>query len=243
MSDDIFTSNDRNEAQSVVDTLVGEGKKYKTIEDLAKSRLEADSHIERLENENKLTREQMIELEKKADKEGTIASLIETIKSSNTQGTDEGNQPISDDDLSKKIDEILGSKTEKQTRDSNYKEATQAVLDKVNGDVEAAKSYVAERARQLGTTAEKLKALGEESPKAFKELMNVGRSTGSPGVTSIGGFKPPGDTVTIVDGHRTKAYYEAMKKEMGVSKYWSDRKLQAQYTKDAMALGDRFNSN
>src|SRR5690606_26975993 len=38
--------------QAAIDLLVGEDKKYKTVEDLAKSRLEADEFIERLKREN-----------------------------------------------------------------------------------------------------------------------------------------------------------------------------------------------
>jgi hypothetical protein len=41
-------------ADSYVDQLVGEGKKYATAEDLAKSRLHADDYIKQLEAENKL---------------------------------------------------------------------------------------------------------------------------------------------------------------------------------------------
>ena len=243
MSDDVFgTAPTGEQSSSLIEQLVGEGKKFATVEDLAKGKLEADSFIEQLQGENKLTREQLIELEGKTNKQATIAELIDVVKGSTQQGTEEGNQPLSDEILSKKIEEILGSKNEEQTRDSNFKQANQAVLDKVNGDVEAANSYVAERAKQLGTSVEKLKSLGEESPAAFRELMKLDPSTGSPGVTSIGGVTPPQDTPQVIDGHKTKAYYDHLKKEIGPQKYWSDTKIQAQYLKDATALADRFNN-
>jgi hypothetical protein len=240
MADVFDTPQTGAQESSLIDELVGEGKKFATIEDLAKGKLEADSFIEQLQGENKLTREQLIELEGKTNKQATIAELIDVVKGSNKQETEEGNQPISDDILSKKIEEILGNKTVEQTRETNYKQANQAVLDKVNGDVEAAKSYVAERAKQLGTSVEKLKALGEESPVAFRELMKLDPSTGSPGVTSLAGVTPPQNTPLVIEGHKTKAYYDQLKKEIGPQKYWSDTKIQAQYLKDATALEDRF---
>jgi len=239
---DVFEKSPTGQEGSLVEQLVGEGKKFATVEDLAKGKLEADSFIEQLEGENKLTREQLAAIEGQSEKQATIAELIEAVKGSNKQEVAEGNQPVSDDDLSKKIEEIIGSKNAEQTREANFKQANQAVLDKVNGDVEAAKSYVAERAKQLGTSVERLKSLGEESPAAFRELMKLDPSTGSPGVASIAGVQPPQDTPTAIEGHHTKAYYDQLKKEIGPGKYWTDTKIQAQYLKDATALGDRFNN-
>ncbi len=139
----------------------------------------------------------------------------------------------------------MDGRTEAQTRASNFKQANQSVLDKFDGDVEAARAYTAERAKQLGMSTDKLRALGEESPSAFRTLMDVKPSTGSQSVTALPevnverGANPAAQEV--VDGVRTKAYYDRLKKELGPAKYWNDTKIQGQYFKDAQALGDRFN--
>ena len=244
MSEDVFAQTE-GVSESALQQLVGEGKKFETIEDLAKGKMEADAFIERLEGENKLTREEMAELEVKAQKQHTISELIETVKKTNEQGIKEGNQPISKDDLSNMVKSIMDGEHEQQTKALNRKQANQAVLDKVNGDVEAARTYVAERARQLNTSVEKLQALSEDSPTAFQTLMDVNQSTGSQGITAIPGAQTgsmQSERETVIDGHKTKAYYDNLKREIGSSVYWNDSKIQGQYYKDAVALGDRFNN-
>jgi len=243
-NEDVFAQTTGVE-ESALQQLVGEGKKFATIEDLAKGKLEADSFIERLEGENKLTREEMAELEVKAQKQHTISELIETVKKTNEQGAKEGNQPISEDDLSNMVKSIMDGEHESQTKALNRKQANQAVLDKVNGDVEAARTYVAERAKQLNISVEKLQTLSEESPTAFQTLMEVNQSTGTQSISAISGVQVgsvQSHQETVIDGHKTKAYYDNLKKEMGSSLYWNDSKIQGQYYKDAVALGDRFNN-
>lgn len=241
MSDDVFTQDQSEENGSLVEQLVGEGKKYKTVEELAKGRLEADKYIEQLENENKLTREQMAELEASKDKQATIADLIESVKKANKQDPDSANH-VTDEELSKKIKSIIQGEKESSTKESNRLRANKAVLDKMNGDVEAAKSYVAERAKALGMTVKDLQTLGETSPDAFHKLMETKSSTVSPSVSSLPGQRNvSGNTAQVIDGHRTKAYYDQLKKDVGIQRYWNDPKIQGQYLKDSMALGDRFN--
>ena len=240
MTDDVFSQTGTSEG-SALSELVGEGKKFATIEDLAKGKQEADAFIERLESEAKLKSEQMVELEKKAQKEHTVSELIQAVKKTNEQATTDGNQPVTPEDLSEMVKSIMDGEHVEQTKATNRAQANKAVLDKVNGDVEAARSYVAERARAHGTTVDKLQALGEESPSAFQKLMEINPSNVQQGVTSLPGQQAPTDTATVIEGHKTKAYYTALKKEMGAGAYWRDTKVQAAYHNDAMFLKERFN--
>lgn len=251
MSDDVFAKttgagDDAAAQRSTLAELVGEGKKFATIEDLAKGKLESDQFIEQLQNENKLVREQMAELEAKKVKEHTVADLVDAVKQANKQATEEGNQPISEDRLSTMVREIMEGELEAQTRAENRSRANKAVLDKVNGDVEAARSYVAERAKELGMSVENLEVLSESSPSAFLKLIGQEPHTGS---QSTAGIHNTANTARlegtakqdVIDGHHTKHYYDKLKAELGPAKYWNDTKIQAQYLKDATALADRFN--
>jgi hypothetical protein len=249
MTDDVFSQTKGNESKghdnSPLADLVGDDKKFKSLDDLANGKLEADKHIETLEGELKQVRTQMAELEEQANKSKTVSDLVDAVKKAN-RAEQEGNQPVSEEQLQEMVASIMDGRHEKQTRLANYQQANQSVLDKFNGDVEAARTYTAERARQLGITTDKLKALGEESPSAFKQLMEVPSSTGSQGVVAVPEVQMPGGGSPahqeVVDGHHTKAYYDRIKRDMGPSKYWNDTKIQHQYYRDALALGDRFNN-
>lgn len=250
MSDDVFSQtegagNDDAGNASAVAELVGEGKKFATIEELAKGKLEADAFIEQLQNENKLTRQQIAELEQKKAKEASVADLVDAVKQANSKADEEGNQPISEDALSKMVREIMEGESEAQTKASNRAKANKAVLDKVDGDVEAAKSYVAEKAKELGTSVERLQTLSEDSPTAFLKLIEAQPNTGSQSTSALPGNQSASFDSRVpqmeIDGHKTKAYYDKLKQDIGPAKYWNDTKIQAAYLKDATALSDRFN--
>lgn len=252
MTDDVFSQTTGNEEQpevisqetkSYLEELVGEGKKFKSPEDLAKSKIEADKHLKQLEGELAALRQQMAEKDVEADKSATAATLIEAIKqaSSSKEGED---QQLPKEQLEQMVRSIIDTKSSEETKRTNYREANQFVLDKFKGDVEAARTYTAERAKQLGMDVNTLKALGEESPAAFKRLMESSQSTGSQGVTGLHETHVDNRSAggqQMIDGHRTRAYYNALKKEIGAGKFWTDHKIQGEMYKDQMALGDRFN--
>ena len=246
-NDDVFAQTEgENGGTDPLTELVGDGKKFKTVQELAKGKLESDQFIDQLQGELKQVRDQMSQLEETASKKETVSDLIAAVKQAN-KATEGGKDPITEENLKEMVDSIMDNRYEKQTRLTNYQQANQAVLDKFNGDVEAARTYIAERAKQLGLTADKLKALGEESPSAFRQLMEVASKTGSQSVTGIPeihrerGQNPA--SAEVIDGHHTKAYYDRLKKEMGRQQYWNNTKVQGQYYRDALALGDRFNKS
>lgn len=248
MTDDVFSKTGENSEgeRNPLNELVGDGKKFASIDELAKGKLEADQFIEQLKGELQQTREQMVELESVASKKATVAELIDAVKQTNKKVDEDGNQPISEEQLKEMVDSIMDNRYEKQTRLTNYQQANQSVLDMFKGDVEAARTYMAERSKELGISTDRLKALGEESPSAFKQLMQVKQSTGSPqsvtGLPEVNVERGPNPAaVESIDGHHTKAYYDRLKQDLGLAKYWNDTKIQGAYFKDAQALGDRFN--
>lgn len=242
---DVFTPETKEgENESLVEKLVGEDKKFKTTEDLAKGKLEADTFIEQLKEEVKIAREKLGELEEGKNKDDKIAELLEEVRKSQKQGQEGGDTKLSEEDLSKKIKEIMQGESAAATARKNRDLVNQAVLAKVDGNVEAARTYVSERAKQLGMTPEGLAELGEKSPEAFIKLIDGDPSTVKQGVVTLpdqSRHGQDGSTVYEIDGHKTKAYYDKLKKDMGPAKYWNDVKVQGAYAKDAMALAERFN--
>jgi len=246
MSDVFDATTVSNEGGSALDQLVGEGKKFKTIEDLAAGKLKSDQHVEQLEGENKVAREKVAELEGASDQSATVADLIKAVRS-NPEGAPAGDKPISEEALAEKIKNIMQGETDEQTRLSNREQANQTVLDKVEGDADAARAYLEGRAKELNLTVAQLTELGEKSPEAFTELMNIGPTTKSPqpAISSLAGINTqvtPSGADEVIDGHHTKVYYDKLKKEVGVRKFWSDPKIQGQMYKDQMELGDKFKS-
>jgi hypothetical protein len=243
MADDVFAST-TEATKTILETLVGEGNKFADAEALAKGKQEADSFIEQLQGELKGVREDLAAAEGKEGDSKTVADLIKAVQDSQQQVTGDTNQ-LSEENLSQTIKDIMEGVSDASTRAQNRETGNTLVLGKVNGDIEAAKTFVAERAKQLGMTTDALAALSEVSPGAFAKLIDIDPSTSTQSITALDGLNTvtidSATAPTVIDGHKTKAYYDARKKEMGAGDYWKDRRLQDEYYKDATALGSRFN--
>jgi uncharacterized protein YifE (UPF0438 family) len=246
MSEDVFSSQtvDNTTPVNQLDELVGPGKKFETVEALAKGKLEADLHIKRLEGEAQLTREQLTDLQQKAEKNVTLSGILDQFKKAQQDSEEGKTTPVTEESLKDLVKQVMNGETEAQTRAQNHRAANEAVLHKLNGNVEAARAYVAEKAKAHGMTVEQVQALGESSPSAFRNIMGIDQQVpaqrGQQGVSSLASYQPPTGATEVVDGHKTKGYYDRLKKEMGVAAYWNDSKLQKQYFADAFALQERF---
>jgi len=240
MPNDVFSGDQSgNEGASALEALVGEDKKFTDAEALAKGKLASDEHIKTLEEENAKLKADVPETK-------TVAELIETIKASQQTKPKEEDQPMSDEELQEKVRAIVSGDSAVATATANRELGNSLVLSKVGGDAEVAKAYVAEKAAQLGLTPESLATLSEQSPKAFAELMKLDstkaplKSTASlPGIRTEATLQP--NVVLEVDGHKTKAHYDNLRKELGVKKWLNDTTIQASMARDATALGVKFN--
>ena len=227
--------------------LVGPDKKFKTVDDLVRGKLEADAFIEKLKEENEEARQELSKLSEKATSEATIKDLMKLIKTQNS-AEEEGNQSISEEELSKKVLEIIRGDELKRTAETNRERGERLVLEKVGGDVEAAEQLKTMRAKELGISKETLASLSEESPAAFAKIMGIEEPnrTVSQSPTALQGINnesmPSGPQLEI-DGHKTNAWYDQKRKELGTAKYLADKKIQIGILRDRTALGDRFYQN
>ena len=249
---DVFDAADQGGEQqqeqnvNPLDELVGEDKKFKTLEDLAKGKQQADAFIEKLKEENKQIMEELEKLQRNEGETAKVSDLIQAVKGAAQQDSESNNQ-MTDEDLSERVKEILKGETAKVTAERNRAKGNELVLQKVGGDVEAARVFIAERAKELGVTPARLAELSEVSPAAFAKLVDSEPSISSRGKVPLQDKNPQAfkhsNSIESIEGRHTKAYYDRMRKEMGTVKYLQNRKLQKQYLDDALYLGDRFNPN
>lgn len=221
-------------AETILTQLVGPGKKFATIEDLAKGKLESDAFIEQVKGENKELRDLVTETGTKHDK---LVSEVEFLKTLNgNKGTPPNpnakapdtkqEQGLSAEDVSKLIDD-----RDRKSREDANEAQVDSVLTKQFG-AERTKA-VADKAAELGMTAEQLKGLARTNPTAFYRLVNINPS-GSP-TGSMPGLKggshspagPSGDTVV-----RGAKWWEAKRAEIGHYKFALNRNLNLQMYND-----------
>jgi hypothetical protein len=243
MSIDLFDS--QNEApvidpnKSYVDELVGENRKFKDVESLARGKAEADAYIASL---TRTLDELKQELSTRARAEDMLTRLLEK---PNTPSAPPSQPPVGMDppqvattgptaeDLDKMIRDRLAERETLNTRTQNATMVMQT-LTEVWGP--AYKTTLQTKAAELGLSPEAVNRMAGESPKALLKLVGADAQkpstfTGAPTSSVASGFVPS-------NTERTMSWYQALKAKDPTTYF--DKKTQTQMHKDAQRLGERF---
>lgn len=218
--------------QSPVTELVGEGRKYATVEDLAKSRVEADKYIQQLEAENAQYRDwtqSRIEQFRQPPVEDTQPAVLE-----------EPAQRAPEVDLEARIRETLEKTDREKTLARNVNEVSQKLVD-VYGTPEKANQVVAQRARELGVSLDFLMQTAAASPKAFYAQIGVDPATRPAPLSATGSVNPAALAAAnpqTAAAPGTYKYYEQLRQTN--PKLYNKPQTQFQMHKDAMEKGTAF---
>jgi len=226
------------EPASYKDALVGEGKKFKDEEALARAKWESDQFIKKVTAENEQMRKELatrMTLEEFWEKTKTTQS-----KTNEDDGDTLRREPVAQTNAPKPediVEMVRRELTEEKTKSQKAQnvEYVRQELTKTWGPDFSEK--LARKAAELGSTPEFLGSMAETQPKAFLALM-VGQPTGKPATND---YVPPRSAVTSptqIGNQRNFAYYEKMRKENS-NLYWTPR-VQNEIYKAAKELGEDF---
>lgn len=245
---DVFATDQGSKQESIIDALVGEGKKFDSVEALAAGKLKADEHISTIEQENAALKEQLARTASEDDKAAQVKELLDAVKAGATNEGSEGGQTMSQEELEKIVQHAIQNDKSAETKAANRARGNALVLGKVEGNVEAARILVAERAQALGMSTQSLAELSETSPDAFATLIGVndGTASSSGSLTQLpnnnrDALSPSGPALEI-EGYKTKAWFDAKRKEVGPSKYINDQFIQNELVRSMNYLRERFNN-
>lgn len=219
-----------------LDVLVGDGKKFKTPEELARGKAESDAMIARLIAEKRTLESEVNSrkrLEELVDQLGS-RGLPPSPTNDDTSRREQDEAP-KQPDVKALLEEALTAR-DKENRRSQNTDAVKQVLTSKLGPGYA--SIVKQQADTLGVGTEFLSNLAAEQPKAFLKLLGLEDSAPrEPGL-----FTPPASQSTTTfkpnTSERTFAQYEKIRRE-NPTEYWSAR-TQTQLHADAMRLGPDF---
>lgn len=197
--------------------LVGEGRKYKTPQDLGKAYLEADGFIEKLKEENRLLREKAARaatLEEVLGKLQPVATpAVETPPASGTPST-----PISAADVAAMVKEQLTGLETARTRQNNLQKAD-AEMRKLYGD--KAQEVFAQRAPDAATK-KVLEDLAAVNPDSFLALFKTQTSGVNTIHSTISTAHLAGAVTNRQDTPGTKEYYNKVRRENARLYYSTD---------------------
>lgn len=232
----IFDQEDTNQFdqnKNYLEELVGEGKKFKTVEDLARGKAEADHFITHKNKEFDELREDALKWRAEATAQAKFQELVTKLENKGTTNepaiTPAANveQPILDqkkieDIISIRLQEIEARKNEK----SNLDKVDQRLRERFGDN---ARSILKDKMNTLGMTDEDLKFLAKRSPEAALNAIGVNQQQTenfqSPPRSSLrsDNFSPQSEL-------RDAVYYEKLRKT-DPKKYF-DPKISTQRLKD-----------
>lgn len=225
--------------------LVGEGKKFKDAQALARSKKEADAFIESLKRENALIRQDFERLREEYNAVPRLQELVDQL--ANSQGapssdnlSNDGNTAtgLKPEDIEKMINQRV-AETVNQTRQREQEEKNlrdvQAKLKEKFGD--SAPSFIKSQRESLGLTEEFVEDLARRHPAVFMKTFGLENPKQNDTFQA-----PPSSTnrpsFTPSNTKRDWNYYEDLRKTKP-DLYW-DTKTQVQLHKDYMEQGASF---
>jgi hypothetical protein len=239
---DIFNGETNTETENYIEEFVGEGKKFKSVEELAKAYKHANSHIPELQTELQNTREFIASKLDELATQRQAAPNGQTEETRITPNPDPVAPPNAEgEDLETRIAKILEQKSTQERAQANA-DLAQDVLVEQLGSVEDAIKAVNTKAQELGVSPQFLKETAFSSPKAFFNLMGIDpevkpKSSTTPNSSSDVNPRMLDRTNPIKQG--TYGYYEQLRKS-DPKKYWSPN-TQRQLMKDAQENPGFFN--
>lgn len=219
------------------DSLVGEGKKYRDPDAVAKAVAEKDRFIEQLQAENATARQ---ELRSRANLEDVVNQLkaTRTPPSSEIAPTPR-QEPVVDtkpptEDFEATVKRLLEAEKSKDNTTRNIETAMNGLRERFGADYKQTLKTIVD---ELGVTEQFVNGLAASSPTGFLKLVDSVKAPDdkrpvSPPASRINSVLP------VTGGRRNKAYYDELRRS-DVNKYL-EPKVQQQYYKDAMEQGDSF---
>jgi len=229
---------------SALDSLVGDGKKFASVEDLAAGKIKADTHITRLEDETKTLRTELTSAINELNTLKNKTSILERLNANQSDNTDDNSsqtnnqQPepkvvgLSEEDVVK----VVENRELKQRAENNKREVDN-VLTKVFGA--DAKGFLVQKAAELGISTDELVATAVRSPRAFFNMIGIDPNPRTQGTGYVGNRQ---SAVNSNEPVKNNKYYEDLKKKMGIRAFINDKNLQAERYRQIDILGDAWDS-
>ena len=211
-----------------LDQLVGDDKKFKTVEDLAKGKAESDKMIKEL-LDNKSEQDYAKDLLAKLTEKATVAPVTPVTPEDKSTKVEEQTVP-KPEDIESLVDGVLSRREQANAVASNLKEVKDHLV-KLFGTEAQAK--VNAKAAELGVPTSFLDDMAAKSPASFFTLI---------GEAPVQSKNPPIEgtinTSQLVGTEHDSAYYYKMYKE--TPKVWKSPAMQKQMVEDKAKLGARF---
>lgn len=231
----IEEGNDNSPTSSIPEELtelIGEGKKYKSMEDALRSVPHAQGHISRLEQELAELKE---DLGKRLNAEESLNKILEARANSGKQDTPPND--VTPEALKDLVKSTYKEITDGERQASNVAQANQAMQEKW-GDKAA--DILRAKAQELGVGVKFLEDTASHSPKAFYNLVGLNAAPKQQEMSQQRNGSVNTETMSQTNGLTPYSYkwYQQMRRD-NAREYYKP-KVQMEMHRKAGELGDSF---
>lgn len=221
-NEDLFANDSSLEidpSKNYLEELVGDDKKFKTPEELARGKAESDAFIEQLKQEQNQLRQ---ELRTRLNLEQFLDQLKTAVPPRNNDDSQDHGQ--SQQDKSVMSAEELAALVRSQVQNMKVQETAQSNLSTFNSKFASAHgpnaaAKLRSQASELGMTTEEVKALAARNPNAALKMLGVGEQRPQEGFNT-----PPRTSFTLPPQgqKRGMSYFEEIRKR-DINEYFSPK--------------------
>lgn len=190
-----------------LDTLVGENKKFKSVNDLAKGKAEADRYIE-------LLKLKLDEANKELNTRTSLDSFLDKMKNPGNvepqvvAQPSEHKGPLDDSEIEARILKALEARESQRAQETNVEKVTRVMQEQFGDN---ARLVINKKSKELGISANELQAMAAKSPSAFFTLVGVSEVP-NPGLAPVVPKNGLNSAATNgVSGIKNKAFYDKLK--------------------------------
>lgn len=241
MTDNLFeqkpTDQQTKQIDNYLEELVGENKKFKTAEELAKGKYIADQYIEHKNREYDTLRADYLKVREELDARAKWEEIADKLtKTSNSEPTTHANEEIQQPTLdATQLEELIKSRLNEHEVQKTFRNNIQEVETRLKERYGANYAQVLKQETEgLGLSEDQVNDLARRAPKTLYRMLGIDQQSGE-------SFNaPPKSTQTFApkQNKRDWAYYEEMRKND--PKNYHNPKTQTQMFKDAAELGEQF---
>lgn len=221
--------------------LVGDDKKFKSPQELAKGKYQSDLYIKTLERRLDESREDQLRLREENMTKAKLQELLDRFEakqltSSDTLNANEvpGKPPVDPTEIETLIESKIQARELNRKQDDNFNVVRNRLKERFGDNYQ---NVLKQQIDDLGLSNEDVDVLARKSPSAFFKVMGLDMQRSD-------SFQAPPQSSSRPDQFsprtvkRTWAYYQNMKKQ-DPTLYWNP-KTTAQMHKDAIELGSDF---
>jgi len=237
-----------DETKSYLEQLVGENKKFKDAEALAKGKYLADKMVDFKNSEYDVLRSDYLKLREDYNSRAKLEEVADQMTKLLQQSNHDNTLNVKDDDSRSQDKPVFDPEQVKSLVASQYQEIELAKTQDTNFNLVKEKlqqrygsnykDVVKQHIDELGITEERLNRMAREEPKVLIRTLGLDQETPRESFQAPPKSNQRSDSFAPSFQKRTWAYYQNMRKNDPT--LYTDPKTQLQLMQDKAALGSEF---